>query len=413
MLVFKNAGLIDETALTVSGISAKEGDNPIGQFGTGMKYVIAGVLRLGGKLVVYRGKKKLEFASVVTNVRGKDFSVVTMNGRKLGFTDQLGKNWQAWMLYRELWSNMQDEKGEVYWTENGMDSVEGSSKNTTILISCPVIEQAHAERATIVLNSAPLYKGSRLEVHAGESEYVFYRGIRVAKLKKASAYTYNLTTTMQLTEDRTLTHMFMFDHFLLETILTCTSESFLLHILSQKRISEHFEFAIDYTASSSHSPSVTFVNVADQLYTAGELVEPARKLFRKYRDEHMPLASPFLVNPNTLAEAKLKTALAQIQFLNLGVVRDEILVKSTLRTTGNFVIDTNTHKIVLHSGLLLQSPEAIALVLVQAVARKQSGSEAQNLAFRLLHGRWPDRDREDAMVFTNTASDDDGEDMPF
>jgi len=113
MLLFENKGLIPEATITTMGVNAKIGDNPIGQFGTGLKYAIAIVLRLGGMITIYRGQKKLEFSLKTEIIRDKKFQIVCMNGRKLGFTDQLGLHWEAWMAYRELASNVKDEGGTV------------------------------------------------------------------------------------------------------------------------------------------------------------------------------------------------------------------------------------------------------------------------------------------------------------
>src|SRR5690606_17354524 len=111
MLIFSNPGLIDETAITTIAVNAKTGNNPIGVFGTGLKYAIAIILRLGGRVTIYRGLKKLEFGIKTKTIRGKEFDIITMNGRQLGFTTHLGHHWQPWMAYRELWSNARDEEG--------------------------------------------------------------------------------------------------------------------------------------------------------------------------------------------------------------------------------------------------------------------------------------------------------------
>lgn len=51
-LYFLNNGEFDVSAMLTFGVSAKESDNPIGQFGTGFKYAIAIILRLGGSISV-------------------------------------------------------------------------------------------------------------------------------------------------------------------------------------------------------------------------------------------------------------------------------------------------------------------------------------------------------------------------
>lgn len=45
MIVFENAGELDVRAATLIGVNVKESANPVGFFGTGLKYVLACVAR--------------------------------------------------------------------------------------------------------------------------------------------------------------------------------------------------------------------------------------------------------------------------------------------------------------------------------------------------------------------------------
>jgi hypothetical protein len=58
-----NAGLIPMEAVTTMGVSAKEGENPIGFFGTGLKYAIASLLRTSHKITIWRGLDRYDFAT--------------------------------------------------------------------------------------------------------------------------------------------------------------------------------------------------------------------------------------------------------------------------------------------------------------------------------------------------------------
>src|SRR5690606_21178629 len=124
----------------ILGINVKDGDNPIGHFGTGLKIAIASILRMGGAITIYRGMDRYEFDTIGVVVRGKGFDLVglSINGAEqteLGFTTELGKNWEPWMVMRELESNCRDEAGE---------SVLGHSvpmqDMTTIHVTCDAVE---------------------------------------------------------------------------------------------------------------------------------------------------------------------------------------------------------------------------------------------------------------------------------
>ena len=96
MIVFRNTGLIDLTAVRTLGVSVKE-EGAIGYFGTGVKFAIATILRGGGSITLYRGKDEHRFGTVSQEVRGQSFEVVTFDGAELGFTTALGRYWKPWM----------------------------------------------------------------------------------------------------------------------------------------------------------------------------------------------------------------------------------------------------------------------------------------------------------------------------
>ena len=77
MIVFQNPGLIDLAAVITMGVSVKEGDTPIGFFGTGLKFAIATILRNGGGIELYRGGDKHVFGIEPGTVRGEAFDFVT------------------------------------------------------------------------------------------------------------------------------------------------------------------------------------------------------------------------------------------------------------------------------------------------------------------------------------------------
>lgn len=198
-LVFQNAGLIDMAAVTTMGISVKDGDSPIGYFGTGLKFAIATILRNGGSVTIWRGLDQYDFGTERDEVRGQPFDFVTMNGQRLGFTTQLGRTWERWMAFRELASNCRDEGGEYFrsvqcdWTPlDGYTTIAATGLN-----------EVWPDRDSIFVATDPICSNKHAEVHPGPSMYVYYRGVRVHALSRPSFYRYNINETLELTEDRT------------------------------------------------------------------------------------------------------------------------------------------------------------------------------------------------------------------
>lgn len=207
MIVFENKGEIDPRLVMLIGVNVKENNSAIGFFGTGLKYAVACLSRWGETISVQSGTALFTFTVEDQEIRGKTFGVLTMRSRydsaQLGFTTELGKNWEPWMVYRELWCNAHDEpEAKVYTTDREPASREGY---TRIIVSGKQIEAAHADRWSFILNpeKTPLHVTDGLEIYEGPGERIFYRGIAVQTPSKPGIYTYNITERLWLTEDRT------------------------------------------------------------------------------------------------------------------------------------------------------------------------------------------------------------------
>lgn len=221
-----NPGLIPMEAVTTMGVSAKEGENPIGFFGTGLKYAIASLLRTGQSITIWRGLDRYDFASEPAEVRGKPFNFIRMTGpegsERLGFTTHLGAHWEGWQVFRELYSNCLDEGGELWFSE-----ADPAEDHTTIWVTGSAFTESARQRGRVFLETEPLYKGALAEVHAGSSDSIYYRKVLVGKLSEPTAFTYNLTGGVTLTEDRTLRDSYVAPSWIAHTLANCTDRSVL------------------------------------------------------------------------------------------------------------------------------------------------------------------------------------------
>lgn len=209
--VFRNKGTLDVRSITTFGVSSKEGKNPIGFFGTGLKYAISVLLRNKCSISIYTGGKTYTFGTQTARVRVNDFEFITMNGVELGFTTELGKTWEPWQAFRELACNCMDENGTYYQVT---DEVTCGQDETVVLVSGVPFEKAWAEQDSIILNSKPICNNEQIEICPGESQYIYYRGVRVMTLPLKSVYTYNFLEQMDLTEDRTLKNSYLPEYML-------------------------------------------------------------------------------------------------------------------------------------------------------------------------------------------------------
>lgn len=208
MIVFRNPGIVDINALIVLGVSVKLDSSPIGYFGTGFKYAVATLLRHGCKITVHSGGESYEFTETQTLIRGESFGLVSMNGRELGFTTALGKNWEPWQACRELYSNALDEGG-------GMSSQSEigaySPDETLVLVEGEAIERAYRNRKGFLFLDLPDVVTKVAEIALKPSTVIYYHGIAIANLSIQSKFTYNFLVPIELTEDRTMKYEFEID----------------------------------------------------------------------------------------------------------------------------------------------------------------------------------------------------------
>lgn len=122
-----NKGIVDTDAFHLLGASTKRDDETkIGYFGSGLKYALAWMLRNGINFKVYADKKEIKFGLKKKDFRGKQFSVITINGKDTSITTEMGPDWNGWFALREMICNALDEEGGIYgFTETEMQPQEG------------------------------------------------------------------------------------------------------------------------------------------------------------------------------------------------------------------------------------------------------------------------------------------------
>ncbi len=206
MIVFENRGEIDPRLAMLIGVNVKESSGAIGIFGTGLKYAVACSVRWGESIVIQSGESEFGFTSEDVEIRGRTHGIIHMCGRhdraQLGFTTEFGKQWEPWMVYRELWCNARDEpESRVYVSDTRPAPRAGL---TRVLADGPRLRAAHEERSEFILEGrTPLHVTPGLEIYEGEGRRIFYRGIAVQTPTKSGMFTYNITSQLWLTEDRT------------------------------------------------------------------------------------------------------------------------------------------------------------------------------------------------------------------
>jgi hypothetical protein len=270
MICFQNSGELDPAMFQTFGVNVKPNASPIGFFGTGLKYAIATVLRLGGKITILSGITRYTFRVEPVMIRGKDFQQPVYSeqqwignswaGRvvwhRLPFTLELGRHWAPWMAYRELWSNTYDEDDPLILQPERVRVFPGS---TQVLVELEDFETIyhHPEQYFLDKTREPLYADEDLEIYEGASPCIFYRGIRVHDFGDAnSQFTYNFTRGIALTEDRQISSLWEVKYHLIRSLGKCQDPQILRTIMSSGPGWFEHELNWEYFASNSKAIEV-------------------------------------------------------------------------------------------------------------------------------------------------------------
>lgn len=223
---FYNDGEIDVAAIRTFGASNKD-KTKIGYFGTGLKYAIAILLREGHSVTLFRGETPYVFTTVPTSIGGKLFQVVAMNGEPLGFTTELGKNWDLWQAYRELYCNAIDEHGGAASTP-----IVPRPGLTLVVVTGAGIAEIHERRDQFFLfGQLPLFLSRYAEPHYGSGN-IFYRGIQAMTPSKPTLYKWNIQANTALTENRTIQHEWEAAWAIARAVAMCQDRELITNVLT-------------------------------------------------------------------------------------------------------------------------------------------------------------------------------------
>lgn len=232
-----NNGYFDVRAMLTFGVSAKTSDTAIGYFGTGFKYAVAIILRLGGSIKVTSAGEETIFEARKETIRDQEFNIVYVNGREAGFTTRLGINWQPWMAFRELYCNASDE--------HGVTSDQKSEYETVVEVNCKEIADAFRSKSDYFLSGNPSHTGSQAEIYDCKKPFIFYKGVAVKQADPNAIFTYNITSNIDLTEDRTCKSDYQLMWPIRKAMQSLTNHAMLRKIV---RSGDHWEAKIGFDA---------------------------------------------------------------------------------------------------------------------------------------------------------------------
>lgn len=302
-IIFENQGEIDMRSVSTFGVSVKDGENPIGYFGTGLKYGIAVLLRTGHEVTIQSGEKEFPVLCRTETVRGKEFGFVYAGDMPLGFTTELGKNWEVWMAYRELFCNAKDESGKVFESKECHEPVSGL---TRVIVEGKSFVDSHLKRDEFLLSGEPDFKLGTLEVRYRPSRNFFYRGVKVMEFQKPAMFTYNETRGVTLTEDRSVKDPYSAIYGVARAILEHAERPMLEKVLMAD--DENIESVFDYHGWTSLDPGRDFFPTVAALQR-DSLIKINKTALRLWREKAGGFIDPRRIKPTKVQLETLKRAI--------------------------------------------------------------------------------------------------------
>lgn len=384
LVVFENDGLIDPIGITTFGVNAKLSDNPIGYFGTGLKYAIAVLLRCGQKITIWRGDEPLHFESVIQTSRGKDFSIVCMNGQPLGFTTDLGKTWEMWQAFRELFCNCQDEGGIAYETTD----FNPRRGRTAVVVDGDQFFTAFQKRQDYILGSKPMFKLDGVEVHSGQSQTIFYKGIAVAQFpdNHRPMHTYNIVGHLELTEDRTVKYSWQPAERVAYAVQMTDNVEFIEEILKANPegfgAQGGFEASLDFNFHGV-TPNEAFLATVERLSMSNgpKINESAKVHAQKYYKPEPP--APLILDETQ--QSQLDTAMGFCA--DLGFQVDDYPLRFVQALGAGVLGMAFGGEIVIARDAFVAGTKQLAITLIEEVIHLREGvaDETRAMQERLLH----------------------------
>lgn len=194
-LKIQNNGLLDPRLIPLMGGTTKRDDSSkIGQFGTGLKYSLAYLIRNKIEFKLFVGEAEINITTVKESIAGQDFDIVFIDGEKTSITAQMGYDWKPWMIVREIWCNALDEGGakkEVTEITTGTENV------TSFFIELNIAFAKVWQNWTryFVQEFEPLFSCAMFAIYAGSDKLRLYKqGVLIKEMDSKSVFCYDIKT---------------------------------------------------------------------------------------------------------------------------------------------------------------------------------------------------------------------------
>lgn len=301
----QSAGIIDPQAFTLIGASTKREDNTkIGFFGSGLKYSIAYLLRNKIDFKVFAEYKQITFNVETVLFREKEFSAIVIDGQKTNMTVEMGGDWVAWFVIREIYCNALDEGESSISLVNANECVPCDGKTVFYIAVTPAIAELVEKWDDYFCKDRKnsLYEDSKgNQLFGGSDTLIVYRkGIRCLFTPNANAiFHYNLSW-VKINESRVITSEWDFQYNLRTFLMKMTDRTIVSQILN--KVCQSYEKQLGWNNSCEDYSDVWAELIGEKTLVPFENAGFWQEYIRK--DPHL-----YHILPSTMIEG-LKTRFA-------------------------------------------------------------------------------------------------------
>ena len=251
-IMIENKGELDVSSLILLGASTKrDDDSKIGFFGSGNKYAIATLIRMGVGFKIFSGDNEVVITTNDIDFRGRTFKQILIDGQPTSLTTDMGPQWEEWMALREWVSNSIDEGHSNIVTD--ADNIAGKDGYTRFFIE-------HSPGIKVVIDNWNEYftfdrDDTKLENKLGklfpqtnidETMVLFRKGIRVYRADGTqSLYQYDLKS-FTINESRIIDSLYSAGCRMLDFINMIDDVSVLKNILRKAFVGDYFESRLSW-----------------------------------------------------------------------------------------------------------------------------------------------------------------------
>lgn len=172
-LKIQNDGELDIRLVALMGGTTKANDKyKIGQFGTGLKYTLAYLIRNNIDFKIFSGQNQVNIKTETERIKETDFEIICIDGHRTSITTQMGNQWTAWMIIRELWCNALDEGGYSKSVVNEESLLIGEVGKSTFFIQLtPDIQQVLDDWGSYFIHhDTPLWDSDNYAIYKNDNK---------------------------------------------------------------------------------------------------------------------------------------------------------------------------------------------------------------------------------------------------